>query len=123
MAQKSVEMLLQDIQLVSEENYAIVMAVRRLMRQTFANVTEEVKYGGILFTSGVPFAGVFSYKAHVSVEFGSGAKIIDTLGFLEGAGKGRRHIKLVSAAQIAEKQLAAYLPLALQAAQTASRAP
>ena len=118
MAQKSVEMLLQDIQLVSEENYAMVVAVRRLMRQTFANVTEEVKYGGIMFASGVPFAGVFAYKAHVSVEFGSGAKIIDTWGFLEGAGKGRRHIKLMSAAHIAEKQLAAYLPLALQAAQS-----
>lgn len=123
MTQKSVEMLLQDIQLVNEANHETVMAVRALVRRLFANVTEEVKYGGIMFTSGAPFAGVFAYKAHVSVEFGSGAQIIDTWGFLEGAGKGRRHIKLVSAAQIAEKQLAAYLPLALQAAQAASRAP
>jgi hypothetical protein len=49
--------------------------------------------------------------------FSCGAKIADALGFLEGNGKGRRHIKLQSIAQINEKKLAEYLTLALQAAQ------
>ena len=54
--------------------------------------------------------------AYVSVEFSHGARIHDTLGALEGAGKGRRHLKLRSVEDIAAKGLAAYLPLALEAA-------
>ena len=115
MTTKSVQALLEDIRLVSEQNYEIVEAVRALVKETFETTSEEVKYGGILFTSGVQFGGVFSYKSHVTVEFGSGSKITDTFGFLEGAGKGRRHVKLMSVAQIKDKKLAQYLSLALQA--------
>ncbi|MNM57409.1 hypothetical protein D3C81_686080 [compost metagenome] len=117
MTQKSVQTLLEDIRHVNEQNYEIVESIRALMRKTFEKLSEEVKYGGILFTSGIQFCGVFAYKEHVTVEFGSGAKIADPLGFLEGSGKGRRHIKLRSAAQINEKNLAVYLSLALRAAE------
>ena len=116
MATKSVQSLLEDIRLVSETNHGIVEAVRSLINKTFKATSEEVKYGGILFTSGVQFGGVFAYKEHVSVEFGSGAKIEDPFGHLEGSGKGRRHLKLHSVADIKNKKLAEYLPLALQAA-------
>lgn len=115
MTKKSVQALLEDIRLVSEQNYETVEAVRALVQKTFEKTSEEVKYGGILFTSGVQFCGVFAYKAHVTVEFGSGAKITDTFGFLEGTGKGRRHVKLMSVAQIQDKKLAHYLSLALHA--------
>lgn len=116
MAAKSAQTLLDDLRLVGEEQYALVSAVRTLIKKTFPPVSEEVKYGGILFSSGVPFCGVFAYKQHVSVEFGSGAKIADTLGHLEGSGKGRRHIKLRSLEDIRAKHLADYLSLALEAA-------
>ena len=117
MPKKSVEALLQGIRLASEQNYEIVEAVRSLVYQTFPAASEEVKYGGILFASGAQFAGVFAYKAHVTVEFGSGAKINDTFGFLEGSGKGRRHVKLMTVAQLKGKKLAQYLSLAWQASQ------
>jgi hypothetical protein len=117
MTKKSVQTLLEDIRFVSEQNYEIVEAVRALAKNTFETTSEEVKYGGILFASGVQFAGVFAYKEHVTVEFGNGAKISDPFGFLEGTGKGRRHVKLMSVAQIKDKKLAAYLSLALQATQ------
>ncbi|MGL6075244.1 MAG: DUF1801 domain-containing protein [Fimbriiglobus sp.] len=116
MATKTIEALLEDIRLVREENHEIVEAVRLLVKKTYKSSTEEIKYGGILFTSGVPFCGVFAYKEHVSVEFSSGAKIEDTLGHLEGTGKGRRHVKLRSVTDIKTKCLAKYLPLALSAA-------
>jgi hypothetical protein len=115
MKNKSVQTLVDDIRFVSEINYEIVEAVRALVKKSFATSSEEVKYGGILFTSDVQFGGVFAYKAHVTVEFGSGAKITDSFGFLEGTGKGRRHVKLTSVSQIKEKKLAQYLLLALQA--------
>ena len=116
MATKSVQSLVEDIRLLSESNYEIVEAVRTMVKKTIKDTTEEVKYGGILFSSGVQFCGVFAYKEHVSVEFGSGAKIKDDLGYLEGSGKGRRHLKFNSLADIKSKMLAQYIPLAHQAA-------
>lgn len=116
MPSKSIDTLLADIRLVSEEHYQIAAAVRALVKRQFKPSAEEVKYGGILFASGVQFCGVFAYKAHVSVEFGHGAAIDDTFGHLEGDGKFRRHLKLLTLADIEAKQLARYLPLALEAA-------
>lgn len=120
MATKSVQELLDDIRLLGNEQRSLVESVRDLVKKTIPSVTEEVKYGGIIFSSGVPFCGVFAYKQHVSVEFGSGAKISDTLGHLEGGGKGRRHIKLRSATDIETKELAHYLPLALEATKSSA---
>jgi hypothetical protein len=115
MATKSVQELLDDIRLLGDEQLSLTESVRKLVKQTIPSVTEEVKYGGLLFASGVQFCGVFAYKQHVSVEFGSGAKISDTRGHLEGSGKGRRHLKLHSEKDIQAKALAHYLPLALEA--------
>ncbi|GAA4811010.1 hypothetical protein GCM10011365_13630 [Marinicella pacifica] len=117
MATKSLQALLSDIRLLGGEQYSIVEAVRTLVKASFPDMVEEVKYGGILFSSGVQFCGVFAYKEHVSVELSMGAKIADTYGFLEGRGKGRRHLKLFTVVDVEEKRLAHYLPLALEAAE------
>ena len=116
MATKSVQSLVEDIRLISETNHEVVEAVRALVKKTFQSASEEVKYGGILFSSGVQFCGVFAYKEHVSVEFGAGARITDDIGLLEGSGKGRRHLKLKSVAEVKNKKLAEYLVLAHKAA-------
>ncbi|RQO53461.1 DUF1801 domain-containing protein [Paucibacter sp. KBW04] len=118
MPNKSVDALLQDIRLLSEERYQIVQAVRELLlsHKDFKPCSEELKYGGILFSAGVQFCGVFAYKEHVSVEFGHGADIDDAWGLLEGAGKLRRHLKLRSLDDIQDKRLKGYLDLALAAA-------
>jgi hypothetical protein len=115
---KSVEDLLQDIRLLGEEQFQIVEAVRSLVARAISPLTEEVKYGGIMFSSGVSFCGVFAYKGHVSVEFGSGARIRDEHGFLEGGGKGRRHVKLERVEDVTVKKLEEYLPLALRASRS-----
>jgi len=113
---KSVEILLEDIRMLGEDQFQIVQAVRDLVAKSIRPLTEEVKYGGILFTSGVSFSGVFAYKQHVSIEFSWGAKINDEDGFLEGGGKGRRHIKLRTLEDLSTKKLEKYIPLALEAA-------
>ena len=118
MATKSIQTWLEDLRLLGEEQFQVASAVRTLVSEQFKPFAEELKYGGILFSSGVQFCGVFAYKAHVSVEFGQGTRINDELGHLEGAGKGRRHLKLACLADIKTKQLAHYLTLALQAAQS-----
>ena len=114
MAKKSVDALLDDIRYINEAHYQLVQEVRALVRDLVNTVSEEVKYGGILFSSDVMFAGVFAYKEHVTVEFGQGAKIQDTFGFLEGSGKFRRHIKLKVTSDIEARRLAEYVRLALE---------
>jgi len=117
---KSVQTLLEDIRSLGAMQFEVVEAVRALVKSSLPSVQEEVKYGGILFTSDISFCGVFAYKEHVSVEFSHGARIVDPVGYLEGSGKGRRHIKLRSVDGIAAKKLAVYLPLAHQAAKNAN---
>lgn len=121
MTTKTVDALLDDIRLLGDEQYALVMSVRTLVKAVIPSVSEEVKYGGILFSADVPFCGVFAYKQHVTLELSNGASIIDPYGHLEGAGKGRRHIKLHAVQQIQEKNVAQYLPLALEAARNRGR--
>lgn len=116
MATKTVQALLDDIRLLGNEQHALVESVRALVRKAIPSVSEQVKYGGIVFAADVPFCGVFAYRQHVSVEFGCGSGIADTLGHLEGSGKGRRHIKLYCANDLETRHLAHYLPLALAAA-------
>jgi hypothetical protein len=52
MPTKSLEALLEDIRLMSEDRYEIVQAVRALVKKLTKPLSEEVKYGGILFSSG-----------------------------------------------------------------------
>ena len=111
-----VEALLEEVRLASDARHALMQSVRSLYQRTIGPIDEEVKYGGILFSSdGVQVGGVFVYAEHVSVEFSKGASIPDAHGFLEGTGKGRRHVKLRAPENIDGKRLAAYLPLALEA--------
>jgi hypothetical protein len=119
MAAKSVDAFVDDIRLLGDARLEIVQAVRAMVKKKFKPFAEEVKYGGILFSSETQFCGVFAYSGHVSVEFGHGAAIKDNLGHLEGSGKFRRHLKLSTLADIESKQLNQYLALALDAAKRA----
>jgi hypothetical protein len=95
------------------ERHQLISAIRALILGLDAGVSEEIKYGGILFSAGQPFCGIFSYTEHVSVEFGQGAQLRDEFAVLEGKGKFRRHIKLTHQQDIEYKHLAAYLAQAL----------
>ncbi len=111
-----VEKLLEDIHLLDEERFELVQALRKLVLGLDASVSEEVKYGGILFAAGKSFCGIFSYAKHVSLEFSEGASLPDEHKAFEGEGKLRRHIKLTATQDIAAKHVPAYLASAFQAA-------
>lgn len=111
-----VAQLLEDIRGHDAGRFALVQALREAVLGLDASITEEVKYGGILFSATRPFCGIFSYTKHVSLEFSEGAALSDPHGVLEGQGKGRRHIKLTTVQDIADKQVAEYLKHAFQAA-------
>jgi hypothetical protein len=107
--------LLEDIRLLGSERFELVQALRTIILGFAPSISEEVKYGGFLFSAEKPFCGIFSYAKHVSLEFGEGASLPDKFKVLEGEGKLRRHIKLTSVLDIAEKHVGEYLLLALKA--------
>lgn len=119
---KSVEALVEDIRMLGEEQYQIVQDVREIAKAVVQGLSEEVKYGGVLFSSGAPFGGIYVYRGHVSLEFSHGAQIVDDGGLLEGAGKYRRHLKLRNLDEVPQKAVARYLQLAHSAALHAAKA-
>lgn len=106
--------LLEDIRLLDQARFELVQSLREIILGLAPSISEEVKYGGILFSAGKPFCGIFSYAKHVSLEFGAGASLPDKYGALEGKGKLRRHIKLSSAHDISRKHVREYLTLAIK---------
>ena len=108
-----IEKLLQDIRLLSDARFELVQSLRELILSLNPSVSEEVKYGGLLFSVSKPLCGIFSYAKHVSLEFGEGASLPDKFKQLEGAGKLRRHIKMSSLQDIEAKHVREYLLLAL----------
>ena len=107
--------LLEDIRVLDQARFELVQSLREIILGLAPSISEEVKYGGIFFSAGQPFCGVFAYAKHVSLEFGAGASLPDKYKVLEGAGKLRRHIKLSSAQDISGKHVREYLALALRA--------
>ena len=108
----------EDICAPDATRFALVQALRTTILGLQPGITEEVKYGGIMFAADKPFCGVFSYTKHVSLEFGAGASFADVYQVLEGDGKLRRHIKLFSEQDLAAKHVPAYLDLALGKSKT-----
>lgn len=115
MATDRIHKLLDDIRLLGPDRHELVQSLRELVLGLDPSITEEVKYGGILFAADQPFCGVFSYAKHVSLEFSAGASLPDRFKVLEGEGKLRRHIKLTSPQDIAAKHVREYVQLALKA--------
>ncbi|MGH6808706.1 MAG: DUF1801 domain-containing protein [Ensifer adhaerens] len=115
MMEKRIEAFLADIRDRGETQFAIVSQLRQIVLASGAGISEEIKYGGLLFSAAQPFCGIFPYSAHVTLEFSQGAALPDAYGVLKGQGKGRRHIKMQSPSDIAEKHVAAYVDLALTA--------
>jgi hypothetical protein len=117
-----VEQLVEDIRLVSPTLHDIVQGVRQIVRRAEPTVTEIVKYGGILFQVEQPLCGVYAYRQHVSLEFGRGREFEDSHGVLEGGGKFRRHIKLMSPGDLTSRHVAEYERQSLALSRQASAA-
>ncbi|WP_455269862.1 DUF1801 domain-containing protein [Rhizobium herbae] len=116
MSTDKVETFLQEIREYRGELFPIVARLRDMALASAPSITEEVKYGGLLFSSGQSFCGVFPYKAHVTLEFSQGASLTDLHGFLSGDGKYRRHIKLEALQDIETRRVAEYIAQARAAA-------
>lgn len=105
---------LSDLSIANPDLHDIAHALRQLILASAKNAQEEIKYGGILFSAPEPICGIFAYRAHVSLEFVTGAGLPDPHGALEGRGKYRRHIKLNHITDIENKHVADAVRLALE---------
>ena len=83
----TVEEHLEDLRLHRGSVFTIVVRLRAMALASGPAITEEVKYGGILFASYAAFCGVFAYQNHVTLEFSEGNTLADPFGVLAGKGK------------------------------------
>jgi hypothetical protein len=101
--------LLEDLRVYHAAIYEIVMALRAIVATEAGSVDEQVKYGGLLFSEGKPFCGIYAYASHVSMEFSRGCDPDDTHGLLQGSGKLRRHLKFETRADIVANHVQDYV--------------
>lgn len=99
-----------DIQSLSAERYEIAVQIRDLYFNYDPNISEVIKYGGLVFFKGNELmGGIFFYKEHISIEFSQGSALSDPNCVLEGKGKLRRHIKIRSQEEILTKNVKSYI--------------
>ena len=105
-----VQSFLRDLLEVTPLKHDIILACRKLVLDTNADVDERIMYGGIMFgLKEDDFGGLFVSKNHVSFEFTQGVELDDPMGILEGAGKFRRHIKLKTIDDVEQKAVAFFV--------------
>lgn len=110
-----VDDLLDTLFLHEDVRVDLVSRLRGLVLAADPRICEEVKYGGILFSAGSPFCGVFSHPTHVMLEFSRGAELPDPDHLLEGDGKKRRYLKLTVPTDLKRKKVKEFVLLALAA--------
>lgn len=110
-----VDDLLDTLFLHEDVRVDLVSRLRGLVLAADPSICEEVKYGGILFSAGSPFCGIFSHPRHVMLEFSRGAELADPDHLLEGDGKKRRHLKLTVPTDLKRKKVREFVLQALAA--------
>lgn len=104
-----VQQFLADLERDDPVKHHIIMQLRTLVDRLCPEARERFMYNGIVVFAGSPVCGYFARKAHVTVELERGCDLADPAGVLEGKGKNRRHIKLLSSDDIASRQVEDYL--------------
>lgn len=107
--------LLSELKQHDKEKYEIVTKLRTIILDQKNNPTEEVKYGGLLYSDPKPYTGLFVSKKHVSMEFSNGAQFTDPNKVLKGTGKFRRHLVFTSKEDIDKKIVTNFLKQAVKA--------
>ncbi|MCG8481221.1 MAG: DUF1801 domain-containing protein [Spirochaetales bacterium] len=109
----SPESVLAEVELRSPHLAAIVVSLRRALRQMVSIGQERVRYGGLVY--GADEIGVFARTRHVTIEIGNGVDLADPHGVLEGSGRTRRHIVVRSLDDVATKHVLEYVARSIEA--------
>lgn len=111
---EQVEKFLEEIMMLSDEQFNILQELRKIVFKVYPKTNERMMYGGIMFSLENDFGGVFVRKNHVSFEFLNGFTMNDPDRLLEGNGKFRRHLKVKSLSNIKEKKVCFFVKQAVQ---------
>lgn len=113
-AQLRISEFINDVQSVAPEQAEIIELIRELFNKASQVLSEEIKYGGLVFLkSGSLIGGIFPYKNHISIEFSNGADFSDPQELLEGKGKRRRHLKINTRQDIDHKNAILFIEQSL----------
>ena len=94
---------------LEDDKKEIVISLRKLALAIAPESSEEIRWGGLVFSSDRPFCGIMAYKKYVSVVFDRGAEIPDPDNYLEGSGKNMRHLKIFQHEDIENKKVGYYV--------------
>ena len=93
----------------TEEQIAILNVLRKLIHDTVANVSEEIKWNMPVFNNGKDFAYLRFSKKHITLGFYNIDKILDPDNLLEGEGNTLKHIKIKSEHEIKRDVISLWL--------------
>jgi len=111
---EKVQNFLDNLQVIDNETFDIVVEVREIIFSTYQEVDEKIMYGGIVFFFNAEmFSGIFVNKNHITLEFSNGFLMKDSASRLEGIGKYRRHLKIRKREDILNKEVAFFVKQAL----------
>jgi len=111
---EEVQNFLNDIKAMDTEKYNAMIEMREIIFDTFPKTVEKMMYGGIVFfLNDEMFGGLFAYKNHLTFEFSKGFLMEDLNNFLEGKGKYRRHLKILSKDDILGKEVKSFVEQAV----------
>ena len=89
-----VQKFLDDLKEFDTEKSRIMQHLREIVFNQYPRASEKMMYGGIMFSLGEDFGGIFVRKNHISFEFSEGVFFKDPNNVLEGTGELYRHLKI-----------------------------
>ncbi len=109
-ANDRIKRFIDDTLSVDEDKAELLLSLQKIILKICPNAQQEIKYGGLVFNLEAELiSGIFIRKKHISLEFGLGNEFSDPKGYLEGSGKFRRHLKIMYAADIENKDVAFFV--------------
>ncbi len=112
---EKVNIFLSDLKMIDTDRFETVIEVRKIIFNTFPNISETIMYGGIIFFFDAEmFSGLFVNENHITLEFSRGYLMKDPDKRLEGKGKYRRHLKIRINEDIADKKVAVFVKQAIE---------
>ncbi|WP_044403962.1 DUF1801 domain-containing protein [Lacinutrix sp. Hel_I_90] len=111
---EKVQKFLDEIMLIAAGKADTLIEIREIVFNHFPKTDERIMYGGIVFfLNDEMFSGLFLNKKHISLEFSKGFLMEDPNSFLEGKGKYRRHLKLLTKEDILSKDVSSFVKQAI----------
>lgn len=93
---------------------SLVIETRRFVLDLVPEAIERYKWSHPWYELNGPFSYIMDFSKHVNLGFPRGAELVDRFSFLEGTGKGMRHVKIRSTEDLADPAIAELVMVAVE---------